>query len=67
VKSVAVVIDKWKLAIFERHLTAAGFTWVQHEGPVGETWLLKVETDEVDRLAGVSRAANTEAAMSKAS
>lgn len=60
----AIVIDPWKLKIFERRLKAGGFEWGQHDGPIKNTILLTVETDETEKLARVVKAANDECATS---
>lgn len=59
-----VGIDAWKLPIFERHLTAAGFTFVNAGQLTHDTLMLTVEHQqgESQRLAQTVLAANTEAA-----
>lgn len=56
----AIVIDKWKLPIFTRHLHDAGFAYEQVGG--SSELVLKVETTEGQRLAQVVLAANVECA-----
>ena len=58
-----IAIDAWKLPIFERHLTQAGYAFEQGPGLTADTLLLSVTTDAVYALSVVLRAANTEAAM----
>lgn len=58
----AIAIDDWKLPIFERHLTQAGYTWEQGRGLTENTMFLYVYTDNAQALETVVRAANTEAA-----
>lgn len=60
----AVAIDAWKLPIFERHLTQAGYAFINAGSLLPETLLLTVEHQqgEAQRLAQVVLAANTEAA-----
>lgn len=60
-----VAIDEWKLPIFVRHLTQAGYGYTKHSGVTADTLLLKVECDSVEALEPVLRAANAEAAASK--
>ncbi len=61
-----IVLDDWKLAIFKRHLDAAGYTYEQHPGVTGDTITLTVITDEqAAMLVDVVKAANDEAARFK--
>lgn len=57
-----VVIDDWKLAIFKKHLDAAGFQYTQHPGVTKDTILLQVTTEWVHTLQPVVMAANGECA-----
>lgn len=41
--TAAVMIDKWKLGIFEKHLKGAGFAYKQLDGVTVDTFMLKVE------------------------
>jgi hypothetical protein len=60
----AVVIDPWKRAVFIRHLGEAGYQWEEfNPGPVKDTILLRVTTDDVDALALVVAKANRECAQ----
>ncbi len=61
----AIFINDWKLAIFARHLTQAGYKFTNQAGLTADTRLLSVETDNLNALAGVVRAANTEAAKTR--
>lgn len=64
-KSAAIVIDAWKLSIFERHLQQGGYaTKFQSQFP-GEALMLKVDTANLEALAEVVKAANAEAARTK--
>ncbi len=63
-KKVGIAIDKWKLATFTRHLTEAGFAFEKFDGVTADTWLLRVETKDVDALAVVVKAANDESRTS---
>ena len=58
----AIAIDDWKLPIFERHLTVAGYEWEQHPGLTENTLTLTVTTPCLNALVVVVREANTEAA-----
>ena len=58
---VAIAIEAWKLDIFDRHLTAGGFTYDQTDGPE-DTLILSVTTDDVRALEDCCRAAQTESA-----
>lgn len=62
---IAIALDVWKLSIFERHLTQAGYVWTQSVGVTEDTPLLIIETESPEALHGVVRAANTEAARTK--
>ena len=62
----AIAITSWKLPIFERHLKQSGYEF-KNAGPFADGCLiLSVETENVEALAGVVDAANTEAAMTGA-
>lgn len=66
VKKVGIVIDDWKLPIFERHLKQAGYTFenkgVFHAG----TLVLRVSTTNVEAMRAVVSAANSEAGQTGA-
>jgi hypothetical protein len=57
-----IAIDNWKLPIFDRHLTQAGYTYKKGPGLTKCTMFLQVKTDDPKALEIVVRAANTEAA-----
>lgn len=59
---IGIAIDSWKLRIFERRLTKAGFVYGKHPGVTKDTLLLTVDTDDKDGLFTIVKAANTEAA-----
>lgn len=61
-----IVIDKWKLSIFERHLTQAGYTFKNAGAFPGDALVLRVDTTNLEALAVVVKAANTEAARTGA-
>ena len=56
-----IVIDDWKLPIFERHLSQAGYTYEKGPGLIAGTLLLTVKTENATALGEVARAANKEA------
>lgn len=60
--TVGVVLDDWKLDIFQRHLDAAGFSYTQQKGPGRSVILLKIEAASTEDLSPIILAANTEAA-----
>lgn len=53
-----IMIDSWKLAIFERRL--AGYSYTVNPGLTDDTLLLKVQTNAPVALEAVVRAANKE-------
>lgn len=61
-KKVGIAIDKWKLQIFERHFQQNGYLFTVLEGFSPNTYLLTIETANVEALARVINAANTESA-----
>ena len=61
-KKAAVVIDRWKLPIFERHLQQKGYKWIEQEGETRDTLILKVDYDWLSDLYPVIEAANAECA-----
>jgi hypothetical protein len=60
-----IVIDEWKLPIFERRLREAGYTFDTGPGLMKATLLLTVHTDNLIALDTVVRAAVNEARRSK--
>lgn len=62
---IGVVIDSWKLPIFERHLNNAKYNFVQTPGVTSNTLLLSVYTDNPKFLEIVCRSAQKEAARKK--
>lgn len=58
----AIAIDDWKLPIFERHLSHAGFLYENGVGLTPDTRHLYVTTSDLNTLEKVVRAANDEAA-----
>lgn len=59
-KTAGVVIDVWKLAVFKKHLDAAGYSYVEDAGPVRGTLLLRVKYEWAHTLKPVIEAANEE-------
>lgn len=59
-KTVGIVIDKWKLSVFEKYLDAAKFSYKRHPGLTDDTLLLKVKTEFVSTLQPVVEAAQEE-------
>lgn len=57
----AIVIDDWKLGIFEQHLNQSFYGYTKSRGLSDGTLILTVVTDNVEALEIVVRAANTEA------
>lgn len=60
----AIVLDDWKLPIFERHLTQSGYKFQnvgRYPAAGAEAIVLHVETENANALAIVVKAANTEA------
>lgn len=46
----AIALDAWKLAIFKRHLDAAGYSYTEHPGLTADMLILKVKTERVSDL-----------------
>lgn len=65
-KKAVIAIDEWKLSIFEHHLSKAGYTYDKDHGLTPDTLILFVKTENLEALAGVVLAANTEAAKTGA-
>lgn len=66
---VGIVIDNWKLPIFERHLQQSGYSFEAPGGPDGftpGTMALTVQTPNIEALGEVIKAANEEAAKTGA-
>jgi hypothetical protein len=59
-KTAGVVIDVWKLAIFKKHLDAAGYSYMEDAGPIKGTMVLRVKYEWVHALQPVVAAANEE-------
>jgi hypothetical protein len=65
-KKAGIVIDGWKLSIFERHLSQAGYAYDKGPGLTPHTLILSVETESLEALGIVVKAANNEAAKTGA-
>jgi len=66
--SAAIVIDNWKLPIFEKHLTQAGYAYKWAPGLTHDTGVLSVELSRPTQAATlhpIVKAANDEAAAFK--
>lgn len=61
-KTAAVLIDDWKLPIFERHLKKAGYKYEVKTGVTKDTLTLRVKYEWVAELQPVIVAANQECA-----
>ena len=64
-KKAGIMLDDWKLPIFEKALDEAGFEYEQSPGITEYTLLLTVETDDLHALSEVVKKTNDEAARSK--
>lgn len=62
----AIVIEGWKLPIFERHLSQAGYALEISKGLITDNLVITVETDNFEALGNVVEAANAEAARTGA-
>jgi hypothetical protein len=60
---IAIAIDDWKLAIFSRRLTDAGFTFDKVQ--TGSMIILTIIVDFAEELRPIVEAANLEAQHSK--
>jgi hypothetical protein len=61
-----IVIDPWKLAIFERHLKQAGYTYVNAGLIHKDGLVLRVDTINLEALNGVLQSAQHECKMTGA-
>ena len=64
-KKSAIAIDNWKLPIFEHHLKQSGYSYTNAGTLTHGTMILTVETENMDALQEVVKAANLEAARTK--
>lgn len=65
-RTAGIVVDAWKLPIFERHLKQSGYEFENAGQFTSGTLVLRVKTTNTEALAEVLKAANTEAAMTGA-
>ena len=64
-KRAGIVIDDWKLPVFEEHLTAAGFEYEKMDGPTKGCISLFVTTRELTYLGKVVQHCQNKAAELK--
>lgn len=64
-QKAVIVIDAWKLSIFERHLAQSGYTHENKGALTKGSLALSVFTTNLEALGEVVKAANTEAAQTK--
>ncbi len=64
-KKAAGIIDKWKLAIFSRHLREAGYSYDTCEGLTPDTLTITVEYTDVSHVQQVLLAAAQECERTK--
>lgn len=67
----AIVIDNWKLPIFEKHLVGAGYSFKEtigftNKGKPDGTMIIKISYEDLKALQAVVTAANTECEEVKA-
>lgn len=63
---VGIVVDDWKLSIFKRRLTEAGYDWTLGPDPfVKNVSAMLIETDDIQALKGVIKNCQIEAARKK--
>lgn len=65
-QKAGIVIDEWKLPIFERRFSQSGYAFENVGLLAAGTLLLRVDTTNLEALAEVVKAANTEAAQTGA-
>ena len=62
-RTAGIVMDAWKARIFKRHLTDAGYTFLEKPGITSSTILLQVPYENPQELAAIQQvveAANNE-------
>lgn len=57
-----IIVDDWKLPVFRKRLTAAGFTYTDAGGLTHDTTVLTVVTEDAGRLATVVQECQAECA-----
>lgn len=65
-KTAGIILDEWKLSIFERHLKQAGYEFRNAGLPADGTLVLRVATTNLAALGVVVKAASDEAARTGA-
>lgn len=65
-RTAAVIIDTWKLPVFERHLKKAGYVFGQTASVAKDTLVLRVAYTDVKKLRPVIADAQVECAMARA-
>ena len=65
-KTAAIVLDDWKLPIFDRRLKQAGYSFTNAGAFMPGSLILQVETTNLVALGVVVKAANDEAAQTGA-
>ena len=63
VKKAGIVIDPWKLPIFDRHLKQSGYAYENAGLMDAGALVLRVDTTNLQALGEVVKAANAEAAQ----
>lgn len=64
-KKAAIVLDRWKLPLFKKRLSEAGYAYTEVPGPHPDTVILKVQTESIAQLQPVVEKMNDEARRSK--
>lgn len=64
-KKAGVIIDRWKLPIFTRHLRDAGYSYDTVTSLTDSTYTLIVEFESVEKLQPIIEAAQIECAAAK--
>ena len=64
-KTVAIVIDDWKLPIFKKTLDAEGYEYAEIKGSCPKCITLQVKTDNIEKLKLIVESMNQEAARSR--
>ena len=59
----AIVLNDWKLPIFKRGLDKEGYQYTKHRGPTPDTLVLKIETDDLERLKPIVEKMNQDAGL----
>lgn len=60
-----IAVDNYKLPVFRRHLTEAGYTYEDGGPLIGDTTLLTVETDDILALKKVLEKCQSESRKGK--